>query len=197
VDGPAYFYYYVNYMYKFWELFDTVLLALRGRPTPFLHTYHHAATLVLCWSQLRAKSCMQWLVIEINLAVHIFMYMYYTLHALKIDVWWKRYLTMGQIVQFVVALVGCWGALLPRLLNSAGFKYFPHCYGDYTGAFFGVGILTSYLYLFIKLYRESYPKDKKGGGGKSSSGANSRGTTDYGNSHATNNNNTRAPRPKA
>ena len=69
VSGPIYFIYFVNYVFKYIELVDTFLLALRGKPIPFLHSYHHAATLVLCWSQLWAQSCIQWLPIVINLMV--------------------------------------------------------------------------------------------------------------------------------
>ena len=74
--GRLYFYYYLNYLFKYVELFDTVLLGLRGKPIPFLHrcprellarssllvvrcSYHHAATLVLTFTQLRAQSCVQ------------------------------------------------------------------------------------------------------------------------------------------
>jgi fatty acid elongase 3 len=74
VTGPLYFAYYVNYLFKYVELLDTCLLVLRGKPTPFLHVYHHSATLVLCWSQLLAQSCMQWIPIQMNLTVHIIMY---------------------------------------------------------------------------------------------------------------------------
>ena len=47
------------------------------------------------------------------------MYCYYTLHALGFDIWWKKYLTMLQIVQFVVGSAKCahdhagWGAEWP------------------------------------------------------------------------------------
>jgi len=158
--GAAVFFYYVNYLFKFFELIDTFLLALRAKPTPFLHVYHHAATLVLCWSQLRAESCLQWTVIMINLWVHVIMYLYYCLHALGIDVWWKRYLTVAQIVQFVVAIIGCLGGLIPRSLWSLGFTMFPACHGEFTYSFFGVGVLASYLVLFIQMYKQNY-KDKR------------------------------------
>jgi len=164
-SGRLYFYYYLNYLFKFVELIDTELLVLRNRPTPFLHTYHHAATMVLCWSQLRAQSCVQWVPIVINLFVHVVMYMYYALHACGIDVWWKKYLTMLQIVQFVVALVGCFGGLLPRAFNDLGISWWPRCHGEYGGAFFGIGILATYLILFVNLYQASY----KGGKPKTAS----------------------------
>jgi len=164
--GRAYFLYYLNYLFKYVELFDTVLLVLRGKPTPFLHVYHHAATLVLCWSQMRAQSCLQWAVIIINLFVHIVMYLYYALHALGIDVWWKRYLTVTQIVQFVVALSACVIGLLSRTLNALGVWWLPRCHGEWLGAYFGVGVLATYLYLFVELYKDMYKAKQQSGAGR-------------------------------
>jgi hypothetical protein len=86
---------------------------------------------------------MQWCVILINFFVHIVMYLYYALHAIGIDVWWKKYLTVTQIIQFVIALAACAGGLGPRLLNYYGYKQFPHCWGSFPGAFFGIGILLT------------------------------------------------------
>ena len=162
--GTIYFIYFVNYVFKYIELIDTFLLALRGKPIPFLHIYHHAATLVLCWSQMWAQSCIQWLPIVINLMVHIIMYAYYTLHALGQDIWWKRYLTVLQIVQFITALIGCFGALGSRMLSHGlGLldKSVYACHGTYGGAYVGVGIIASYLYLFVIMYKATYSNKKK------------------------------------
>lgn len=155
---------YVNYLFKYVELFDTVLLVLRGRPTPFLHVYHHAATLCLCWSQLRAESCVQSVPIVLNCWVHFFMYGYYGLHAMGVRVWWKRLLTSGQIAQFVVALVACVAALGSRaahdLMRAAGYAGSralpPRCWGSYEGAAIGIGVIASYLVLFVRMYRSTY-----------------------------------------
>jgi len=144
------------------ELIDTCLLDLRGKPTPFLHVYHHSATLVLCWTNIVWQSCVQWVPIVINLGVHVMMYLYYGLQALRVDCWWKRYLTMLQIVQFVVGVVACVAVLSSRVAAVFGVPGALPCHGHTYGAFFGIGILLSYLYLFIVFFRATYkPKAKE------------------------------------
>lgn len=154
--GPIVFYLYINYLLKWVELADTFLLALRSKPTPFLHVYHHAATLVLCLTQLLGKTCLQWFVVVINLFVHIVMYAYYALQALGYSPWWKRYLTMLQIGQFVVVLVGCTVALVPTPLHALGWTS-VRCQGNAYAQSFGYAILASYLALFVRFFRNTYP----------------------------------------
>lgn len=83
-DGRLQLIYFLNYLTKYYELLDTVLLVLRRKPVMFLHEYHHGATLLLTWVQQREHSTVQWVPIAFNLGVHIAMYYYYTLSALKI-----------------------------------------------------------------------------------------------------------------
>jgi len=153
--GRVYYFYYINYLMKYVELLDTVLLVVRNKPTPFLHVYHHAFTLILCFTQLTAQSCCQWLPIVINLFIHIIMYFYYTLHALKVEVWWKKYLTVAQIFQFIVALIVCTFTFGLRVLYTNGYAY-PPCHGDVRWGFFGLGVLLTYLALFIHLFMQTY-----------------------------------------
>lgn len=83
--GLMIFYYWLNLALKYVELLDTVLLAMRNRPLSFLHVFHHSATLLLALVQLRAETCIQWVVISLNLSVHVIMYAHFALAARFIE----------------------------------------------------------------------------------------------------------------
>eukprot|EP00184_Porphyridium_aerugineum_P006000 CAMPEP_0184693166 /NCGR_PEP_ID=MMETSP0313-20130426/1446_1 /TAXON_ID=2792 /ORGANISM="Porphyridium aerugineum, Strain SAG 1380-2" /LENGTH=270 /DNA_ID=CAMNT_0027151157 /DNA_START=143 /DNA_END=955 /DNA_ORIENTATION=+ len=158
-DGRLQFIYYINYFFKYYELIDTVLLVLRKKPVPFLHEYHHAATLILTWSQQREHSTVQWVPIVLNLLVHVLMYYYYAMSAIGVRIWWKQYLTSLQISQFIIDVIACSYAYAVFIFN--GFDY-NSCYGTQTGAIQGILILSSYLFLFIRFYQQTYKSSGKG-----------------------------------
>ncbi|KAI0335258.1 elongase of fatty acids ELO [Cubamyces sp. BRFM 1775] len=160
------FYYMINYYFKYIELIDTVFLALKKKPLAFLHVFHHSATALLCYTQLNGKTSVQWVPISINLTVHVIMYYYYYATAGGAKIWWKKYLTTFQIVQFIIDLFVVYFATYSYYAANY-FKNLPtlgSCAGTESAAVFGCALLSSYLVLFIQFYIQTYkkPAGKKG-----------------------------------
>ena len=114
------------------------------------------------------------------------MYWYYFQSARGIRIWWKEWITRLQIIQFVIDLgmsnpsvyIADTAYPISSANHTTGFVYFAsytyftstyfpwmpnagHCDGEEFAAFAGMGIISSYLLLFISFYIATYKKDGK------------------------------------
>uniref|UniRef100_A0A023GHL0 Elongation of very long chain fatty acids protein n=1 Tax=Amblyomma triste TaxID=251400 RepID=A0A023GHL0_AMBTT len=143
-------------MVRIADFLDTFFFVLRKKDShiSFLHVVHHILVVFNGWFGLAYGPDGQVaLGVILNSFVHVVMYSYYFLSLLGPSVqkhlWWKRYLTQFQLVQFVVIFVH---TLLP-LFISCGYPR-PHtCIMLCEAVFF--------FSMFVRFYLKAY-SDKKG-----------------------------------
>jgi len=141
---------YHYYLSKFYELLDTVILVLKKKNLIFLHVYHHAIMLYISWIWIAANYTVGWWGVMTNTLVHVFMYYYYFVSTMGIHPWWKKYITTGQIVQFIAGL---------SFATPQFYLYYTtngNCGGDIRLAWISQIVATSFLFLFINFYIKTY-----------------------------------------
>lgn len=93
---------------KVFDLCDTVFFILRkkwNQVTP-LHVTHHSIMPFTSWLAYKfAPVPSSGTVLILNSFVHTVMYSYYELASRGFNLWWKKYITVMQLVQFYVCLV--------------------------------------------------------------------------------------------
>nr|CAH8867420.1 unnamed protein product [Trichobilharzia regenti] len=97
---------YLFFISKFIEMMDTVFFLCRGKvdQVTFLHVFHHASMPPSVWWGLKyAPGGLIYMFPLVNSFVHILMYTYYGLAAIGVYhlLWWKNYLTLIQMIQFL------------------------------------------------------------------------------------------------
>ncbi|CAF2064173.1 unnamed protein product [Rotaria magnacalcarata] len=144
------------YIMKLVDLTDTILFVLRKKDEQitFLHVYHHITMTFCGWSGSKYVGGGQSLfVIIINSFIHVIMYGYYGLSACgpKIQkyLWWKRYITQAQMLQFVAVIIH-------SIVNLRQQCNFPKIF-DLSFLIYGITILM----LFANFYLQSYTIRKK------------------------------------
>ncbi|CAG9560579.1 unnamed protein product [Danaus chrysippus] len=97
------------YFSKFTEFFDTLFFVLRKKNehVSTLHVIHHGIMPMSVWFGLKfAPGGHSTFFALLNTFVHIVMYFYYMVSAMgpkyQKYIWWKKYLTAFQMVQFVL-----------------------------------------------------------------------------------------------
>eukprot|EP00164_Ancoracysta_twista_P001095 GFYU01001431.1.p1 GENE.GFYU01001431.1~~GFYU01001431.1.p1 ORF type:complete len:278 (+),score=102.55 GFYU01001431.1:200-1033(+) len=156
LDGEMGFWLYIFYASKYYELLDTVLLALKKKPIIFLHVYHHCCMVFACYSWMAwGYSGPTWWACVVNSFVHVVMYTYYLITSLGRDVWFKKYITSLQLCQFFsgTALISYWF----WIRDAQG------CKGDFWAGAFAQGVNFTFIILFANFYIQTYifKKNKK------------------------------------
>lgn len=102
---------WVFYISKIVELLDTVFFVLRKKPeqVTFLHVFHHAIMPISWWFGMKyVPGGLGTFHAMLNSFIHFLMYTYYGLAAAgekyRKYLWWKRYMTTAQIVQFIAVI---------------------------------------------------------------------------------------------
>ncbi|KAF4317659.1 hypothetical protein JM18_002209 [Phytophthora kernoviae] len=95
---------YLFFLSKILDLFDTLFIVVgkKWRQLSILHVYHHLSVLFVYYVTFRAaQDGDSYATIVLNGFVHTIMYTYYFVSAHTRDIWWKKYLTRIQLIQFV------------------------------------------------------------------------------------------------
>lgn len=143
------------YMFKLSELSSTVFYVLRRKNDQVsgLHVVHHVIVAWNVWLNVsHSAQSHTMFVVCVNSFVHVCTYSYYFLAALgpayRKWLWWKQYLTIVQIVQFVLYLIHAVCLLFAR--------------GNYVPLFvwleFGQAVL--FFSWFVVFYVRSYTQRK-------------------------------------
>ncbi|XP_055321846.1 elongation of very long chain fatty acids protein 7 isoform X2 [Sitodiplosis mosellana] len=139
------------YIAKFTEFFDTFFFNLRKKTehVSTLHVIHHGCMPFSVWLGLKfAPGGHSTFFAMLNTFVHIVMYFYYMIAAMgpkyQKYIWWKKYLTAFQMVQFVAIFIHQFQLLFRECDYPKGFMIWIGLHG------------AMFLFLFSDFYKTKY-----------------------------------------
>jgi len=147
---------WLYFVTKISDLLDTVFFVLRKKQNQvtFLHVYHHTIMVAFSWFTLKfIPGHLEIAIGCLNAVVHVIMYFYYFVAALGPQfqkyLWWKKYMTTIQLVQFVLMLV-----YLFNVFTSGCNQMRP-------AMIFYCTNVVIFLALFINFYKKTYKPEGK------------------------------------
>lgn len=143
------------YFSKFTEFFDTLFFILRKKNehVSTLHVIHHGCMPMSVWMGMKfAPGGHSTFFALLNTFVHIIMYFYYMVAALgprfQKYIWWKKYLTSFQMIQFVAIFIHQFQLLFIDCNYPKSFMIWIGLHG------------VMFLFLFSDFYKERYQSKK-------------------------------------
>lgn len=129
---------------KVFEMFDTVLLVMKGKKVIFLHWYHHLITFVFSYYSIIKKSEIAIWYCFINYIIHTIMYGYYFLvNFIKINN--PKWITILQTLQMFYAIF---------------LIFYSYIFLDKKFEHFAFGVYFVFAIYFIKYFIDRYNKTK-------------------------------------
>lgn len=145
------------YITKFIEFADTIFFILRKKESQIsaLHVFHHSLVPLTLWFGIKfGAGGYNSIFAFINSFVHMWMYAYYGLAALGPSfqkyLWWKKYLTIFQMVQFFIVFF-----FMLQLMLS------PACRVSKPMLYLNVVQAVIFFILFLNFYLGSYKASRR------------------------------------
>ncbi|XP_006893188.1 PREDICTED: elongation of very long chain fatty acids protein 5 isoform X1 [Elephantulus edwardii] len=141
------------YFSKLIEFMDTFFFILRknNHQITVLHVYHHATMLNIWWFVMNWVPCGHcYFGATFNSFIHILMYAYYGLSSvpsMRPYLWWKKYITQGQLLQFVLTSIQTSFGIIWPCTFPVGWLYFQIVY------------MFSLIMLFTNFYIQTYSRN--------------------------------------
>ncbi|XP_048863261.1 elongation of very long chain fatty acids protein 5 [Brienomyrus brachyistius] len=147
------------YFSKLIEFMDTFFFILRknNHQITFLHVFHHATMLNIWWFVMNWVPCgHSYFGACLNSFIHVLMYSYYGLSAIpamRPYLWWKKYITQGQLIQFVLTVIQTTCAVVWPCGFPMGWLYFQISYM--------VTLIILFTNFYVKTYKKRDPSQRK------------------------------------